>query len=275
MSDGPTSDPYATAKGNLRDTIKWLATSLSAVGAAVIAGASINGLATLKGEALFGAVILGVVGLGALLGAISILLGLLTAKIFYFSDLTREKGREVADEINLHASDILSPQTETIDKLVKFRDRAVEDMGRSKPGDALYQDAFKRWTAANGLISRVTNMAQLIALRNDFKSKQSTLFFLAVVVIGALGWYSLLAGAKSDQSVELSQKVTLTPGEKWADVAESLTTECGAEPLHGAMMSRKSFEGWATIRLSGPGKCGGLELSVPASLVTLVGPQRP
>lgn len=275
MSDGSAPDSYATAKANLRDTIKWLATSLSAVGAAVIAGASINGLATLKGEALFGALVLGGVGLGALLRAISILLRLLTAKVFYFSDLSKETGREIADEINQNASDILSPQTKTIAALVEFREKAIQDMKGSKPGDVLYQDAFKRWAAANGLISHVLNMAQFIALRNDFKSNQSTLFFLAIVVIGALGSYSLLVGAKPDQSVELSQKVTLTPGEKWADVAESLTTECGAEPLHGAMMSRKSFEGWATIRLLGPGKCSGLELSVPASLVTLVGPQRP
>ena len=52
MPDAPAADPYATAKANLRDTIKWLATSLAAVGAAVIAGASISGLAGLEGHAL-------------------------------------------------------------------------------------------------------------------------------------------------------------------------------------------------------------------------------
>ncbi|AGS25800.1 hypothetical protein [Rhizobium etli] len=85
MSD--TTDSYATAKANLRDTIKWLATSLAAVGAAVIAGASINGLSELQGQALTSAIILGGAGLAAILMSIGILVHLLTANVFYFSDL--------------------------------------------------------------------------------------------------------------------------------------------------------------------------------------------
>ncbi|AMA60110.1 hypothetical protein [Bradyrhizobium sp. CCGE-LA001] len=43
----------------------------------------------MKGSTLVIAVIAGGIGLVALLGAIAILLGLLTAKVFYFSDLTK------------------------------------------------------------------------------------------------------------------------------------------------------------------------------------------
>src|SRR5260221_5485732 len=151
MSDALAPDPYATAKTNLRDTIRWLATSLAAVGAAVIAGASINGLAALEGKALCLAALLGGVGLFLILIAIGIMVNLLTANVFYFSQLTTD-GNAIASKIDQHAKDILSPQTPTIAHLVKFREDAIAEMNAAKPGDAKYQDAFKKWTAANNLI---------------------------------------------------------------------------------------------------------------------------
>jgi hypothetical protein len=272
MSDAPAPDPYATAKANLRDTIKWLATSLAAVGAAVIAGASINGLTALEGSALWWAAGLGGVGLLAILVAIGVMLSLLTSKVFYFSEL-RKEGSLIAEEINEHAKDILSPQTPTINALVTFRDNAVINANNAAPGDAAYQDAFNQWTAANNLIARITNLAQFISLRNDFEKRKWILFILTLVVIVTLGGYALLAGGKSSLNADLAQKVMFKPGDNWSGAATSLAEACGAEPLNGIIIQRKSFEGWVTVRLAEPGKCSGLELSVPASLVQMVGPK--
>lgn len=265
------SDPYATAKANLRDTIKWLATSLAAVGAAVIAGASINGLAALQGGSLLFAALLGGAGLGAILVAIAIMMRLLTSKVFYFSDLQRPDD-PVALEINSRANDILSPQIPTIADLVAFRQSAVDDLGESQPGDPLYDLAFRKWTAANDLIARVTNLAQFLAFRNEFNRQQGTLFALTIVIILALGSYALLAGTQSDLSSNLAPKIAFNPGLGWSDAAALLAKECGGDSLDGTMIQKKSFDGWVSVRLAQPGRCGGLELTVPASLVRLSGP---
>jgi hypothetical protein len=273
MSDAPAPDPYATAKANLRDTIKWLATSLAALGAAVIAGASINGLAGLEGQSLGAAALLGGVGLLLILFAIGIMLNLLTANVFYFSELTTA-GNTVASKINQHAADILSPQTPTIADLVRFRNDAITEMAAAQPGDARYQAAFKKWTAANDLVSRVTNLAQFLSLRDDFERRKPGLFFLTFLIILTLGGYTLLAGGKSALNADLAQKIVFQPGSGWSDAAVSLAKACGADPLRGIIVPKKTFEGWVSIRLAEPGKCSGLDLTVPASLVQLVGPSQ-
>lgn len=264
-------DPYATAKANLRDTIKWLATSLSAVGAAVIAGASINGLAALEGSALYWAAGLGAAGLLAILGAISVMLNLLTAKVTHFTDLTPEN--PITREIDGHASDILAPLTVSIRALAEYRQTQVDAMIAAKNNNVADQVAVNRYNSANASISRVVNLAQFLALRNAFEASKGLLFFLTVVVILSLGGYSLLVGGKSKLSADLAQKIVFRPGANWSDVASLFTEICGAQPLDGVMVSKKTFDGWVTIQLAVPGKCGGLELSVPASLVQMVGPQ--
>jgi len=196
----------------------------------------------------------------------------MTSRIFYFSELTKP-GNPIAAEINDHAKDILSPQTPTIESVVQFRNQAVEGMEGGRPGDAAYQEAFRKWTAANDLIARVTNLAQFIALRNDFANRTLCLFALTIFAVLALGGYALLAGGKSSLNTDLAQKVVFKPGDGWSGAAEALAKACGADPLNGIMLPKKSFEGWITVRLAEPGKCSGLELSVPASLVQMVGPE--
>ncbi|MDX8521142.1 hypothetical protein [Mesorhizobium dulcispinae] len=271
MSDGPAADPYATAKANLRDTIKWLATTLAALGAAVVAGASISGLATLEGQKLILASACGAAGLIAILIAIGIMVNLLTSSVFYFSQLA-DLTDPVTSEINSQARDILPPQTPTIADLIAFQESAVTDMRATRPGDDLYQSAYKRYLAANDAIARVNNLAQFLFLRNRFRGKTLILFGLTVFIIFSLGGYSLLAGGKVDTGGDLATKILFVPGDGWAAAAASLSGECGAQPLNGVMLQRKPFEGWVGIRLTGPGKCSGLDLFVPASLVQLVGP---
>ncbi|MDX1188953.1 hypothetical protein GOL88_28815 [Sinorhizobium medicae] len=274
MSDGPGADPHASARANLRDTIKWLATSLAAVGAAVIAGASINGLASLSGLALFLGALLGGVGLLAILFAISILLRLLTSDVFYFSQLMNNDNasKEIADEIDERAKDLLPPQVQSISELVNYRDQVVAQYMASPPGSPAYATAATSWTAVNAVIAPITSLGQFLALRNEFKRQQGKLFGLTILIILSLGGYALLAGGKSELSVELAPKILFKPGAGWMDVAASLAKTCGSDPLNGTLLQKKAFDGWVSIRLSEPGKCSGLELTIPGSIVTTVGP---
>jgi hypothetical protein len=271
MPDAPAADPYATAKANLRDTIKWLATSLAAVGAAVIAGASINGLAGLEGDALHLAAGLGATGLIAIFIAIGIMLGLLTSDVFYFSSLA-DDDNPITQEINAHANDLLAPQIDTVAKLVDFRDAAVAEMQKAQPGTPEYDLAFRKWTAANDLITRIANFAQFLSLRDRFRSKQGSLIFLTLLIIVTLGGYALLAGGKSSLNAELAPRMTLQPGSNWANAAAALAKECGSDALQGVVVTKKTFEGWTSVRLTGTGKCSGLELTVPSDLIKLAGP---
>jgi hypothetical protein len=272
MSDAPASDSYATAKANLRDTIKWLATSLAAIGAAVIAGASISGLASIEGKALWWAAGLGGVGLLLILIATGMMLNLLTSKVFYFSELTNEE-HPITKEINAHASDILSPQIKTIKELVAVRDAAVTTAQTAKPDDPAYNAAYKQWTAANEQIARLTSLAQFLALRRDFQKQKWILFILTILVILTLGGYAVLIGGKSKLSEDLAQKIVFTPGANWSGAASLIAKVCGEKPLNGIMLPKKTFQNWVTIKLEEPDACSGLELSIPASLVTLVGPK--
>lgn len=101
----------------------------------MIAGASLNGLSELRGQALTSAIILGAAGLAAILMSIGIMMHLLTANVFYFSNL-EDSTNPVTKEINAHARDILSPQTPTIASLIQFREGAVADLRNSAPWNA-------------------------------------------------------------------------------------------------------------------------------------------
>jgi hypothetical protein len=87
MSDAAAGDPFSNAKANIRDTVKWLATTLAALAAAVVAGASITGISALTGWRLVLAIGGGGGGLICIFVAIGIALRLLTSEAYYFSEL--------------------------------------------------------------------------------------------------------------------------------------------------------------------------------------------
>jgi hypothetical protein len=113
------------------------------------------------------------------------------------------------------------------------------------------------------LIARVTNLAQFLSLRDDFKKRQPWLFILTVLIIITLSGYALLAGGKSSLNADLAQKIVFQPGNGWSDAAASLAKACGADPLKGIIVPKRTFEGWISIRLAEPEKCSGLDLNGP------------
>jgi outer membrane protein OmpA-like peptidoglycan-associated protein len=117
-SDG--KDPFADAKANLRDTVKWLAATFAALAAVVIGTSPLSGLGELEicsAQFLIASVAL-LVGFGCICCALYVTLRILRPEAIYRSDLLRplpEKAgdpndRELADIrhiIDEHATDIL------------------------------------------------------------------------------------------------------------------------------------------------------------------------
>src|ERR1700676_5570916 len=86
--DVADTDPFATAKANLRDTIKWLTTTFAAIAAAILAGSPLTGLGALPlGWRLGFATIGAFFGLASLLLAIVRTLNLLRSEAFFLDSL--------------------------------------------------------------------------------------------------------------------------------------------------------------------------------------------
>jgi hypothetical protein len=264
-------DSYATAKANLRDTIKWLATSLAALGAAVVAGVSINGLAGLEGTPLLVAVISGGAGLLAILVAISIMLSLLASDVLYFSEIAADPNHPISREIKIHAKDVLPGHARTIGSLLDSRDSFEEEMDKAREAKDVpaFEKALKKYTSADQAIADVASLAQFLQLRNSFRSRSPLLILCTIVAIAALGVYSLVAGSKSSVNSDIGKEIVFSPGNDWSAAATAFSSVCGSDQMNGTIVSKKTSKGWTAIRISGPAKCSGLEISVPDSLIKL------
>ena len=86
----PTTDPYVTTRANLRDTIKWLAATFSALAAVVVAGAPLSGLAKLPfGLQWVAAVVVLAVAFACICVALAITISLLRGDFLYLSDIVK------------------------------------------------------------------------------------------------------------------------------------------------------------------------------------------
>lgn len=80
---------FKTAQTNLRDTVKWLATTFSALAAFVVAGASVNGLGGLSAAsfAFWAAALFLLAGFSAICWALYLTLHVLRPMLAYRSNL--------------------------------------------------------------------------------------------------------------------------------------------------------------------------------------------
>jgi outer membrane protein OmpA-like peptidoglycan-associated protein len=86
----PVTDPYVTTRANLRDTIKWLAATFSALAAVVVAGAPLSGLAKLPfGLQWAAAVVVLAVAFACICMALAITISLLRGDFLYLSDIVK------------------------------------------------------------------------------------------------------------------------------------------------------------------------------------------
>lgn len=262
------NDPYASAKDNLRDTVKWLATTLAALLAALLAGTSIKGITTLTPEALWWALPAGAIGVIAILTAVIVLLGLLLGTGFFLNQL--ETDIETKKRLQGHAIDILPPQFGTLDEFMAQRREAIDDIrnNRDNPDSPEYKEAVKFFTSAQNATDRIVNLAHLEILRRNFRRDAWILILCTVVAVAGMGAFSVLT-ATSKGAAEHGDGaiIAFSPGNAWGDLASAFTAVCGGSGPFKAQIAGGPRDNWVTLRLLSPEACAGQTLSVPAQLV--------
>ncbi len=178
---------YGPARSSLRDTAKWLVTTLSALGAVLATGISLSGLGNLSGmDLLFAAVALGVVAI-AILAGIWLMVRLLTTSDYYLSDV--EADADLRERIEKRTLEIMPPAYPTIEGLVTAY-RVATLQVRAKPND---NDVVAHYNAISAEVGRITDLAAFLALARQTEASMRCLGLAAIVAFFGLGIYSVLA----------------------------------------------------------------------------------
>jgi hypothetical protein len=194
---GSAADPFATAKSNLRDTIKWLATTFAALVAVIMAGSSLTGISQIHGLALFMALLGGLAGLICVILATGVMLRLLTSESFYVGELLEPANAPLLDSLNRHSTDILPPGYDDIAAFLRLRREALEQakLHLRVPGSLAYEQAAGFLEALTEPLGRLANLAQFEKMRKAFDESMPTLWWLALGAILGLGVFAVFAVA--------------------------------------------------------------------------------
>jgi outer membrane protein OmpA-like peptidoglycan-associated protein len=188
----PATDPYASAKANIRDTVKWLIAALAGVGAAVMGSSPLTGLGSLEwGGRLLLAASGGFTGMACVLGCISIAMELLRSEAFFITDLggTDPRNAELRCLVDAHAHDILLSNTNSIKEFLAYRQDVIKDL-QAKPSDA---DAQARWKALQAESPRITSHIHFLLLTLRLRHASRKLLLCAcgaVIALGTFAWAS-------------------------------------------------------------------------------------
>jgi len=227
VADSAPADPYSSAKYNIRDTIKWLATTLSGLVAAVVAGASITGLSGMHGAYFWPAIFAGLAGLLCLLWADAIALQLLMSRSFFFGQLDTDD--DLRTQLNKHARDFLPPEIPTVDDFItswKQILKAIAD-NKARPDEKPYKDAVVYSQQLTPEMQNINRLANFVVLVRSFDEKKWKLFALAVAGILGLGLYAILSSAKPDAEKDPNPvTVSLNSAKGWADLGSAYTQAC-------------------------------------------------
>jgi len=187
MADESPKDPYASAKDNMRATVKWLTATFSALAAAILAGTSISGLGKIPhGVPL---IVAAVCLLGAFVFvcvAIDVCLRTLRSDAFYLSNFTLGPKDEVMpiEELDAREKSELSAVAKDI---VRHQD---DLMPAELPSFAQYLRAVKSARAGVSLAAgKSYASAGDAALRNDLQAQQENLKAVLAVLPNLL-WYA-------------------------------------------------------------------------------------
>lgn len=200
------ADPLAAAKANLRDTVKWLATTLAALAAVIIAGTSFTGLARLSGGELRLALAGGALAIIAVLLVIALLLRLLMSEAFYFGDLFDPKNANVLAALEPHAVELLPPTIRTIVELGEVRQRAVEKV-RSSVGTPTYDESVRYLDSLRPILASVTYFGQFERMRQRLRRESIPLLVLTLVGIAGLALLVVAVG-KGGQASATAPPIT-------------------------------------------------------------------
>ncbi|MGO4123665.1 hypothetical protein AB4Z01_04655 [Inquilinus sp. YAF38] len=262
---GESSDPFGPAKDNLRDTIKWLATTMGALAAAVVAGVSLSGLLEVEGwqrlVALGGAAA-GVLGISAI---VVIFLGLLMSRAFSLSLL--ESSPALQRLVEPVAVDILPAEYSTLKDFLDFRGKALKAARthRFDTANPDYVAATDFLTKTDASLGRIVSFGHFEMMSQRLRGGAPYLIGWGLFALAGLVVFALFAGGKpvpSGPSAVLP--VELAPGKAWADLGQAFTGACGDVAALKAEIVGVPQPGWLTLKLLAPEGCAGLSLDVPA-----------
>ena len=134
MSDA-ASDPFAAARANIRETVKWLVTAFAAMTAAVVGTSPLTGLGSLPfGERLYLAVGAGFIGLLIAAWVIAKALRLLVTPPFFLGDIVADAA--LREFVDTHAYDLMPSQYPTVGQVVAARKDALDILRGMVAGNA-------------------------------------------------------------------------------------------------------------------------------------------
>lgn len=203
---GSIPDPLAGAKANLRDTVKWLATTLAALAAVVLAGTSLTGLERVSGVDLKWALLGGAVAIIAVLLVISLLLGLLISEAFYFGDLFLPENASVLEELERRSTELLPPTIPTMQRLREVRRETLE-LIRASEGTPDYDKYVRYLEQLRQILASVTYFAQFERMRQRLRRDAIPLFVLTLVGVAGLVLFVVAMG-KGNPAPEARPAVT-------------------------------------------------------------------
>jgi hypothetical protein len=202
MTETTTTDPIASARANLRDTIKWLITALAALAATVLGSSPLTAFGTLTpGWRLYLAIGCGFTGLMLVLAAIYIAFRLLVWKPFFLSEIASDS--ELSTFIQANASDLLPAEFPKLDEFLKARKEARETLQNTalQPNDPLRAKAERFIRLSDPFVERLISFAYFERLRSNLIAKSRVLFALiicAVIALGAFAWAANPIGKTSE-----------------------------------------------------------------------------
>lgn len=187
MSDA-ASDPFASARTNIRETVKWLVAAFAAMAAAIVGTSPLTGLGSLPpGERLYVAVGAGVIGLLIAAWVIARALRLLVTPPFFLGDIAADEA--LRQFIEAHAYDLMPPQYPTIAQIVAARTAALDVLRGTVAGNR--DDARAALRALSPWTDRLMSLGYLEQLRRRLDGSllsMATAAFAAVLAFGIFAW---------------------------------------------------------------------------------------
>lgn len=190
----PSPDPFAAAKANIRDTIKWLTTTFAAVAGVVLAGSTFSGLGALPvGSRLCIAIGGALVGFILTLLCIARVLALLKSEAYFLGDLKDDP--PMRKWVNDHAEDLLPAEFATVEAFLEARkdartrlmEYAASDEEPDEDERALYVRYYREM---DRISARLTSYLHFQKLANRLKEEAAPLLALAAFAILGLATFA-------------------------------------------------------------------------------------
>ncbi|HUG22228.1 OmpA family protein [Piscinibacter sp.] len=218
----PPADPYAAARANLRDTVKWLAATFSALAAVVLAGSPVSGLGKLPAgtPAWWGAGAALLIAFVCICLALVITVALLRSDALHLSDLDpdskldpldasdREEIAALRRTIDARAVDVLPPNYPSLAELMpaaRARRQALVDASkalRAAADAAAKEEAARRITLAQERmdrfapsLTRVLAYGVYIRFYERLRRAMPQLFGLGIAALVSLTAFGILVQA--------------------------------------------------------------------------------